>query len=99
MAAVELAEKTDGAGDTGALRAAIDAKPDDHQARYDLALALYAADRKEDAIAELIEILRRNRDWNEQAARTQLLQFFEALGPTDPVCVDGRRKLSSLLFS
>ena len=99
MAAVALAEKTDGAGDTAALRAAVDAKPDDHQVRFDLALALYAADRKEDAIAELIEIVRRNREWNDQAARKQLLQFFEALGPTDPVCLDGRRKLSSLLFS
>jgi putative thioredoxin len=99
MAAVALAEKTDGAGDTAALRAAVDAKPDEHQVRFDLALALYAADRKEDAIAELIEIVRRNREWNDQAARKQLLQFFEALGPTDPVCLDGRRKLSSLLFS
>ena len=99
MAAVALAEKTDGSGDTAALRAAVDAKPDDHQVRFDLGLALYAADRKEDAIAELIEIVRRNREWNDQAARKQLLQFFEALGPTDPVCLDGRRKLSSLLFS
>jgi len=99
MAALELAEKTAGAGDTATLRTAVDANPDEHQARYDLALALYAADQKEDAIAELVEIVRRDREWNDRAARKQLLQFFEALGPTDPLCVDGRRKLSSLLFS
>ena len=99
MAALELAEKTAGAGDTATLRAAVDADADDHQARYDLALALYAADRKEDAIEHLLEIVRRNREWNDRAARNQLLQFFEALGSTDPLCVDGRRKFSALLFS
>ena len=99
MAALELAEKTAGAGDTATLRAAVDADADDHQARYDLALALYAAGEKEDAIEHLVEIVRRNREWNDRAARNQLLQFFEALGPTDPLCVDGRRKFSALLFS
>ncbi len=99
ISALELAEKTAGTRDTATHRAAVDADPDDHQARYDLALALYAAGEKEDAIEQLVEIVRRNREWNDRAARKQLLQFFEALGPTDPLCVDGRRKLSSLLFS
>ena len=62
-------------------------------------MALFAAGEKEPAIDELVEILRRDRKWNEQAARTQLLQFFEAQGPTDPITVAGRRKLSALLFS
>ena len=70
-----------------------------HQARYDLALALLAAGQAEDAIDALIEIVRRDREWNEQAARTQLLQLFEAQGPTDPLTITGRRKLSAILFS
>jgi putative thioredoxin len=81
------------------LRAAVEADPNDHQARYDLAIALFGTGDKEGAIDELVEIIRRNREWNDQAARVQLLQFFEALGPTDQLCIDGRRKLSSLLFS
>ena len=94
-AALALAEKTADTGDTATLRAAVDADADDHQARYDLALALYAAGQKEDAIEHLVEIVRRDREWNDRSARNQLLQFFEALGPTDPLCVDGRRKLSA----
>ncbi len=99
LSALELAEKTSDAGDVGALRAAVAENGDDHQARFDLALALYAAGEREDAVDELIEILRRNREWNEQAARKQLLQLFEAQGPTDPLTVTGRRKMSALLFS
>ncbi len=99
MSALELAEKAADAGDLGQLRAAVAANESDHQARYGLALALFASGERENAIDELIEILRRDREWNEQAARTQLLQFFEAQGPTDPVTVAGRRKLSALLFS
>ncbi len=99
MSTLELAEKSADAGDLGQLRAAVATNENDHQARYDLAMALFAAGEKETAIDELIEVLRRDREWNEQAARTQLLQFFEAQGATDPVTVAGRRKLSALLFS
>ncbi len=99
VSALELAEKTADTGDLGQLRGAVAANENDHQARYDLALALFAAGEREDAMDALIEIIRRDREWNEKAARTQLLQFFEVLGPTDPLTVAGRRKLSALLFS
>lgn len=99
FSALELAEKAAGAGDLDQLRAAVAADENDHPARFDLALALFAAGLPEDAIDALIEIVRRDREWNEQAARTQLLQFFEAQGPTDPITIAGRRKLSSILFS
>jgi putative thioredoxin len=99
LTALALAEKTSGAGDAEALKARIAADPMDHQARFDLALALYAQGEREAAIDALIEIVRRNREWNEQAARKQLLEFFEAMGATDPVTLAGRRKLSSVLFS
>ena len=62
-------------------------------------MALYADGRKEEAVDALVEIVRRNREWNDQAARKQLIQFFEALGPADPVTVGGRRKLSAVFFS
>jgi putative thioredoxin len=74
------------------------ADPADHQARYDLATALNAMDRREDAAAALLEILKRNRGWNEDAARLQLLKFFEAWGFEDPATMAARRKLSALLF-
>lgn len=97
--ALALAEKAAAAGDMAPLRAAVEANPADHQARFDLALALYAAGDHEAAIAELLELFRRDRKWNDDAARKQLLEFFDALGPTDPETVAGRRKLSTLLFS
>ncbi|MEQ8965934.1 MAG: thioredoxin [Azospirillaceae bacterium] len=87
------------AGQVAELEAKVAADPDDHQARYDLAMALYGASQREAAVDQLLEIVRRDRDWNEQAARKQLLKFFEAFGPTDPITVSGRRKLSSMLFS
>lgn len=87
------------AGDPEKLQAAIAANPADLQARYDLALILFARGRKEEAIDALVEIIRRNRAWEEDKARKQLLTFFEALGPTDPETLAGRRKLSSVLFS
>jgi putative thioredoxin len=99
LTALALAEKAAGAGDAAALRAKVEADPTDYQARFDLALALYAQGDRDGAIDSLIEIVRRNREWNEQAARKQLLEFFEAMGPTDPVTLAGRRKLSSVLFS
>ncbi len=73
--------------------------PDDHQARFDLALALFAGTDKERAMDELVEIIRRNRAWEDEKARLKLLKFFEALGPADPLTAAGRRKLSSVLFS
>lgn len=84
---------------TAQLRARLAADPKDHQARFDLAGALDAAGDRENAIAELLELVRRDRDWNEQAARKQLVTLFEAMGPTDPRSQDGRRRLSSILFS
>ncbi len=97
--AVSLAEQSSEAGEAGELRARLDANPEDHQARFDLALALIASDGHEAAIDELLEIVRRNAGWNDEAARKQLLTVFEALGPTHELTVGGRRKLSSLLFS
>jgi len=99
ISTLDLAEKAANAGDVGALRAAVEASPKDPEARYKLALALYAIGEKEAAIDELLIILKTNRAWNDDAARKQLLEFFEAMGPTDPLTVGGRRKLSSLLFS
>lgn len=97
--AISLAEQSSEAGEAGELRAKVDANPDDHQARFDLALALIAGDGHEAAIDELLEIVRRNPAWNDEAARKQLLTVFEALGTTHEFTVAGRRKLSSLLFS
>ena len=85
--------------DTSALEARIAADPKDHQARLDLAVALYGAGRTEEAIDQLIESVRRERGWHDEAARKQLVKIFEALGFTDPLAIDGRRKLSSVLFS
>ncbi|MCH8110334.1 MAG: thioredoxin [Proteobacteria bacterium] len=97
--AISLAEQSSEAGEVGDLRAKVDANPDDHQARFDLALALIAGDGHEAAIDELLEIVRRNPGWDDEAARKQLLTVFEALGMTHELTVAGRRKLSSLLFS
>jgi putative thioredoxin len=87
------------AGETDALRAKLEADPKDHQARYDLAMALDAAEDREGALNELLEIVRRDRKWNEEAARKHLVTLFEAMGPTDQRTIDARRKLSSILFS
>ena len=81
------------------LRARLAADPNDHQARYDLALALDAGGDRDGALAELLELVRRDRKWNEEAARKQLVTLFEAMGPADPRTVDARRKLSGILFS
>ncbi len=86
-------------GEVELLRAKLAADDNDHQARYDLALALDAAADRDGAIAELLDLIRRNRKWNEDAARTHLLTLFEAMGPTDPRTIEARRKLSGLLFS
>lgn len=87
------------ASETDPLRARVEADPTDHQARYDLALALDGADDRDGAIDQLLEIIKRDRNWNEAAARTHLLTLFEAMGPTDPRTADARRRLSTILFS
>ena len=74
-------------------------KSADHQARFDLAVALNAAGKREEAAEQLLEIVKRDRKWNDDGARKQLVQFFEAWGPTDEATVEGRRKLSSILFA
>lgn len=77
----------------------LEAAPDDHELRFDLATAQFADGNREEAIANLLEIVRRNRAWNEEAARKQLVRFFEAMGHADPLTVESRKKLSSILFS
>ena len=98
MAAIELAEKSAALGETAELEAKVAAHPNDHQARFDLAMALAAKDRRDEAVDALIEIIKRDRNWDEDGARRQLLQFFEAWGPMDESSIAGRRKLSALLF-
>ena len=86
-------------GETTALRARLAADPSDHQARYDLALALDAGGDRDGAVAELLELVRRDRKWNEAAARLHLVTLFEAMGAGDPRTIEARRQLSRLLFS
>jgi putative thioredoxin len=85
--------------DTSAQRTKVDANPSDHQARYDYALALDAAGDREGALTQLLDIVKRDRKWNEDAARKHLVTLFEAMGPADPRTLDARRRLSSILFS
>ena len=85
--------------ETAALQAAVAANPDDHQARYDLALALNAEGSKVEAAEALVAIFKRDRTWNEDGARRKLLEFFDAWGPRDPATLRGRRMLSAALFS
>ena len=99
QAALALAEQAEQLGDLAELEARIAADPADHQARFDLALGLAARGDNQGAVDHLIEIVRRGRDWNDDGARKQLLQFFEAWGPKEPATNYGRRKLSSVLFS
>ena len=98
-AALDLARLADASDNRGELEARLASNPADHQARYDLAVALAARGEKEAALDHLLEIVRRDRTWNDQAARKQLVQLFDAWGPKDPATSDGRRRLSSILFS
>lgn len=98
-AALELAALAAQPDERPALQARIAANPADHAARFDLAVAMAARGDKAEALDHLLEIVRHDRKWNEDAARKQLVQLFEAWGPKDPLTDDGRRRLSSLLFS
>lgn len=100
-AALALADKTDNAdlGDAAPLQAILENDPDNHQARFDLALAHHAAGRRADALDELLALVARKRDWQEDAARKQLLEFFDAYGAQDELVIAARKRLSSLLFS
>jgi putative thioredoxin len=98
-AALELAEQAKSAGPVDELQNKVDANPLDHQARFDLAVALNAKGKRNEAAEQLLAVVKRDRKWNEDAARKQLVQFFEAWGPTDAATVEGRKRLSSILFS
>jgi putative thioredoxin len=98
--ALDLAEQAQKAmASAGKLRARLKQNPDDHAARLELATGLFGSGEREAAIDELLTLFKRDREWNEQAARKQLLKFFEAMGPTDPLTLSGRRRLSSVMFS
>jgi putative thioredoxin len=100
IAQLELAaEGAKASAELDGLKSRIEADPKDHQARIDLAGALYATDDREGAMDQLLESIRIDRSWQGEAARKQLLKYFEAMGPTDPVTSDARRRLSSILFS
>jgi putative thioredoxin len=98
-AALDIAEQAKSVGPIDELERQVAANPLDHQARFDLAAALNSKGKRAEAAEHLIAIVKRDRKWNEDGARKQLVQFFEAWGPTDPATVDGRKRLSSILFS
>ena len=99
-AALELAEDAkEAVGQSSELEAAVSANPKDHQARFDLSIAQFAQGHNEDAVEHLLTIVRSDPKWNEEAARKQLIKIFEALGSEDPVTIDGRQSLSTILFS
>lgn len=102
QAALDLKAQSAQVGDgaeLAALEAKVAADPKDMQSRLDLAVARYGTGQREQAMDDLLEMVRKDRKWNEEAARKQLVKFFEALGPADPLTVQGRRKLSSILFA
>jgi putative thioredoxin len=100
QSALDLAEQAKKAmGSVGKLRARLDSNADDHEARLELATALFGAGERESAIDELLTLFKRDRNWEDQAARRQLVKFFEVMGPTDPLTLSARRRLSSLMFS
>ena len=98
-AAFEVAEQAKKVGPIDELERKVAADPLDHQARFDLATGLNAAGKRAEAADHLLAIVKRDRKWNEDGARKQLVQFFEAWGPTDQATLDGRKRLSSILFS
>jgi putative thioredoxin len=98
-AQLQLALQAADAGPLGELEAAVSANPDDHQARFDYAQALHAAGNVEEAVEQLLDLFRRDRDWNDGAAKAQLFTIFDALKPNDPIAQKGRRRLSSMIFA
>jgi len=98
-AALELAEQAEALGPLAELEQKVAANPLDHQARFDLALALNGKGRRVEALDHLIGIVKRDRKWNDDGARKQLVQFFDAWGPTDDATIEGRKRLSSILFA
>lgn len=98
-ASLELAEQSADLGEIGELEAKLAANPDDNQAQFDLAIALNGKNKRNEAVDQLIAVIKRDREWEEDGARKQLLQFFESWGVMDPASVYGRRQLSSILFS
>jgi putative thioredoxin len=99
QASIDLAEQAQAVGPVTELEQKVAANPLDHQARFDLATALNAQGNRAEATNQLLEIVRRDRKWNEDGARKQLIQFFEAWGGADEATVDGRKRLSTILFS
>ena len=98
-AQLELALQATNAGPVAELQALVEAEPDNLQARFDLALALHAAGKVQEAVDQLLDIFRRDREWNDGAAKTQLFKIFDALKANDPIVLNGRRKLSSMIFA
>jgi putative thioredoxin len=98
-AALEIAEQAKTLGPIDELEQKVAANPLDHQARFDLALALNGKGQRADALEHLITIVKRDRKWNDDGARKQLVQFFDAWGPTDEATIEGRKRLSSILFA
>jgi putative thioredoxin len=99
QAALDLAEQAKSLGPIADLEQKVAANPLDHQARFDLALALNSKGRRLEALDHLISIVKRDRKWNDDGARKQLVQFFDAWGPTDEATIEGRKRLSSILFA
>jgi putative thioredoxin len=99
QAALDLAEQAKALGPVSELEHKVAANPLDHQARFDLATALNASGKRAEATDQLLEIVKRDRKWNDDAARKQLVQFFDAWGPSDQATMDGRKRLSTILFS
>ena len=99
LAAIDLEHASTDTEETDSLRQKLDTRPDDPQLRYDLAIALYGDGCSEEAINILVELVKTHKTWNGEAARAQLLKIFEALGHSDPITIEGRRKLSVVIFS
>ncbi|WP_400083963.1 tetratricopeptide repeat protein [Yoonia sp. R78084] len=98
-AQITLAREAANAGPVAELQAAVEADPDNHQARFDLATALHASGQVEEAVNTLLELFRRDREWNDGAAKAQLFKIFDAHDAKDPIVLNGRRKLSSMIFA
>ena len=99
QAQIDLTNQTQGLGEINDLREALKNDLDNHQIRFDLALALFTAGETNDAIQELLTIFRKDQEWNDDAARQQLFKFFDILGGNDPITLSGRRQLASMLFA